>query len=157
MPTNDNKRIAKNTLFLYLRTIVSIVVNLYTVRLLWNVLGIDNYGIYNVVGGIVMMFAFLNNAMVASSQRYISFALGKKDKTQLHKTFSVSMTVHVLLALIVLILAETVGLWFLNEKLNISADRMYAGNWIYQCSVVSFLITIISVPYNACFVAHEHM
>lgn len=136
---------------------VSIVVNLYTVRLMWKVLGMDNYGIYNVVGGIVLMFAFLNTAMVSSSQRFISFALGKSDDEKLQKTFSMSLTVHFLLAILVFILAETIGLWFLNHKLNIPIDRMTAANWVYQCSIVSFLFTIVSVPYNACIVAHEHM
>lgn len=136
---------------------VSIIVNLYTVRLLWEVLGIDNYGIYNVVGGIVLIFAFLNNAMISSSQRFISFALGKGDKERLQRTFSMSITVHIILAIIVLFLAETIGIWFLNEKLNIPSNRMYAANWVFQCSVISFLLNIISVPYNACIVAHEHM
>lgn len=144
-------------MFLYMRMFVSIVVNLYTVRLMWKVLGADNYGIYNVVGGIVLMFAFLNNAMVASSQRFISFALGLNNKEKLQKTFSMSLTVHGLLAILVLIIAETIGLWFLNNKLNIPIDRMSAANWVYQCSIVSFLFAIISVPYNACIVAHEHM
>lgn len=152
-----NKRIAKNTLFLYLRTLVYLCVNLYTIRLLWRVLGVDNYGIYNVVGGIVFMFAFLNNAMVASSQRFLSFELGRGNKERLQRTFSVSVTVHVLLALIVLVLAETLGLWFLNYKMNIPPGRMGAANWVYQCSIAAFLLTVISVPYNACIVAHEHM
>lgn len=137
--------------------LVSIVVNLYTVRLLWRVLGIDNYGIYNLVGGIVMMFAFLNSAMVASSQRFISFELGRGDKERLQKTFSISVTVHSLLAIVVLFLAETIGLWFLNVKLNIPTDRMVAANWVYQCSIIAFLLNVVSVPYNACIVAHEHM
>lgn len=157
MPSADNKRIAKNTIVLYVRMLVSIVLNLYTVRLLWQILGIDNYGIYNVVGGIVMMFAFLNNAMVASSQRFISYELGKGDAQRLKTTFSVSVSVHVVLAIIVLILAETVGLWFVNDKLNIPEGRMAAANWVYQCSVFSFLMTVVSVPYNACIVAHEHI
>lgn len=154
---SSNKRIAKNTMFLYMRMFVSIIVNLYTVRVLWQVLGIDDYGIYNVVGGIVLMFAFLNNAMIASSQRFISFELGKGNKERLIKTFSISITVHLILALCVLILAETIGVWFLNEKLNIPSTRMAAANWVYQCSVISFLLNVISVPYNACIVAHEHM
>lgn len=154
---SSNKRIAKNTLFLYLRTLVTIIVNLYIVRLMWKILGVDNYGIYNLVGGIVFMFAFLNNAMVASSQRFISFALGLNDKEKLQKTFSMSLTVHGLLAVLILLIAETIGLWFLNHKLNIPIDRMSAANWVYQCSVASFLFTIISVPYNASIVAHEHM
>lgn len=152
MPSVDNKRIAKNTMFLYLRMIVSIAVNLYTIRLLWKVLGIDNYGIYNVVGGIVLMFAFLNNAMIASSQRFISFALGKGDKVGLQKTFSISVVVHVFLAIGILILAESIGLWFLNVRMNIPEARMYAANWVYQCSIAAFMINIVSVPYNACIV-----
>lgn len=136
---------------------MSIVVNLYTVRLLWQVLGVDDYGIYNLVGGIVLMFAFLNNAMIASSQRFISFELGRGDSERLRKTFSISVSVHVLLAVLVFVLAETIGLWFLNYKLNIPVGRMSAANWVYQCSVMAFLLNIVSVPYNACIVAHEHM
>lgn len=157
MPSSDNKRIAKNTMFLYLRMILTILVSLYTVRVIWQVLGVDDYGVYNVVGGIVTMFAFLNNAMVASSQRFISYELGTRDKERLNRVFSISMTVHFMLAVIILLLAETVGLWFLNEKLNIPSDRMIAANWVYQCSIVAFMVNIISVPYNACIVAHEHM
>lgn len=150
-------RIAKNTLFLYTRMLVYIAVNLFTVRILWNVLGVDDYGIFNVVGGIVMLFAFLNGAMVASSQRFISFGLGKGDMANLRKIFSISVSVHMLIAGVVLLLAETVGLWFLNARLNIPPDRMIAANWVYQCSVIAFLLNVVSVPYNACIVAHEHM
>ncbi|MDE6860114.1 MAG: lipopolysaccharide biosynthesis protein [Duncaniella sp.] len=136
---------------------LTILVNLYAVRVIWQVLGVDDYGIYNVVGGIVMMFSFLNNAMVASSQRFISFELGTGDNERLKKVFSISVTVHVMLAIGILILAETIGLWFLNTKLNIPSDRMVAANWVYQCSIIAFMINVISVPYNACIVAHEHM
>lgn len=136
---------------------LTILVNLYTVRVIWQVLGIDNYGIYNVVGGIVTAFAFLNSSMIASSQRFISFELGQGDKDRLHKVFCMSVTIHVLLAVIVLILGETVGLWFINSKLNIPTDRMYAANWAYQCSLVTFLLNIVSVPYTASIVAHENM
>lgn len=140
-----------------MRMLLSIVVNLYTVRVIWQVLGVDNYGIYNVVGGIVTMFAFLQNAMIASSQRFISFELGKGKDGNLQKVFSLSLTVHFLLALAILVLAETVGLWFLNAKLNIPAGRMDAANWVYQCSILSFCIGVISVPYSASIVAYEHM
>ena len=157
MSKYDNKSIAKNTVFLYLRMLLTIIVNLYAVRVIWDVLGIEDYGIYNVVGGIVTMFAFLNNAMVASSQRFISFELGTSDFIRLKKIFSISITVHVMLAIAILVLAETIGLWFLNSRLNIPLDRMYAANWVYQCSIIAFIITVISVPYNACIVAHEHM
>lgn len=144
-------------MFLYFRMIVSIVVNIFTVRVLWQVLGVNDYGIYNVVGGIVLMFIFLNNAMIASSQRFISYGLGKGDPDALRRTFSISITVHILLAVAVLIIAETVGLWFLNAKLNIPVERMVAANWVYQSAVIAFIINMVSVPYNACIVAHEHM
>lgn len=157
MSKEDNKRIAKNTLFLYVRMLVTIAVNLYAIRVIWRVLGIDDYGIYDLVGGIVTMFAFLNNAMVASSQRFISFELGRKNLERLNTVFCISVTVHCLLALGIILLAETVGLWFINERLNIPADRMTAANWVYQCSIAAFAVNVISVPYNACIVAHEHM
>lgn len=154
---SSNKRIAKNTMFLYLRMLVSLVINLYTVRLLWKVLGVENYGIYNIVGGIVLIFSFLNYGMIASSQRFIAFELGRGNIDRLRKTFSISLTIHIILALIVLAIAETVGLWFLNFKLNIPPTRMLAANWVYQFSIITFIITIISVPYNACIIAHEHI
>lgn len=156
-PSEASRRIAGNTAFLYIRMIVYMAVNLYTVRVLWRVLGVDDYGIYNVVGGIVLMFAFLNNAMVASSQRYISFGLGLGDTRRLRHIFSVSVTVHLSIAAIVLLLAETLGLWFLNTRMHIPAERMTAANWVYQGSVLTFLMTVISVPFNSCIVAHEHM
>lgn len=153
----SNKRIAKNTIFLYMKMVISIVVNLYTMRVLWQVLGVDNYGIYSVVGGIVMMFAFLNYAMIATSQRFISYDLGKGDIEQLTKTFNISLKVHLFLAFIILVLTESVGLWFLNARMNIPDGRMIAANCVYQCSIVTFLISVISVPCYACIVAHEHM
>lgn len=153
----SNRKIVKNTLFLYVRMFLTIIVNLYAVRVIWQVLGIDNYGIYNIVGGIVTMFSFLNNAMVASSQRFISFELGRNNAHNLHKVFCISVTVHFLLAIAIILLAETAGLWFVNDKLNIPTTRMYAANWVYQCSIFAFAINVISVPYNACIVAHEHM
>lgn len=137
--------------------LVSIVVNLYTVRLLWLALGIDNYGIYNVVGGIVMLFSFINSSMVGSSQRYMAYAIGREDEELLKKTFSIATKVHAILAVIIVILAETIGLWFLNYKMQIPTGRLYAANWVYQCSIFAFILNVISVPYNASIVAHEHM
>lgn len=153
----ENKKIVKNTIFLYIRMLLTIVVNLYAIRVIWKVLGVDNYGIYGLVGGIVTMFSFLNNAMVASSQRFISFELGRNNQERLHNIFCISVTIHILLAAGIILLAETAGLWLLNEKLNIPASRMYAANWVFQCSVLAFAVNVISVPYNACIVAHEHM
>lgn len=153
---SSNRRIAQNTLFLYFRMGITILVNLFTIRVVWQVLGMDNYGIYNLVGGIVLMFQFLNSAMIASSQRFISFELGNGG-ANLRNVFSISVTVHYILAAIILVLAETIGLWFLNYKLNIPIERMFAANCVYQCSILAFIISVISVPYNACIVAHEHM
>lgn len=154
---SSNTLIAKNTLFLYFRMLFTVFVGLYTSRVILRVLGVEGFGIYNVVGGIVMMFSFLNAGMVASSQRFISYELGKNDIKSLRKVFSMSVSIHIFLALLILLLAETVGLWFLNVKLNIASECMYAANWVYQCSILTFMLTVISVPYNACIVAHEHM
>lgn len=151
------KRIAKNTLLLYIRMFISIIIGLYTSRVILEVLGVNDYGVYNVVGGIVAMFTFLNSAMTATSQRFISYELGTKNLNRLTEVFSTSVEIHVIIALIIFILAESIGLWFLNTKLNISPNRMVAANWVYQSTIISFMLTVISVPYNACIVAHERM
>jgi O-antigen/teichoic acid export membrane protein len=137
--------------------LVMIAVGLYTSRITLKILGIEDYGLYNVVGGVVAMFAFLNNAMVAASQRFISFELGKEDFARLKKVFSTSVSTHFCIAIIILLITETAGLWFVNTKLNIPVDRIDAANWIYQCSILAFMIRVLSVPYNSCIVAHEHM
>lgn len=154
---SNNKRLAKNTLLLYLRMILIIIVGLYTSRIVLQTLGVDDYGIYNVVGGIVAMLAFLNSAMTAASQRFISFELGTGNLNKLKQVFCTSVTIHLAIAGIILVLAETIGLWFLNTHMNIAANRMEAANWVYQCSILTFIVTVISVPYNACIVAHERM
>lgn len=155
--SSDSKRVAKNTLLLYVRMLFTIIVGLYTSRVVINTLGISDYGIYNVVGGIVAMLAFLNTAMVVSSQRFLSFELGKKNLDRLGKVFNTSLISHLILSVIILALAETIGLWFLNTHLNIVEERLFAANWVYQCSVLTFMLTVLSVPYNSCIVAHEHM
>ena len=154
---SSNKRIAKNTLLLYFRMVLIIIVGLYTSRVVLNTLGVSDYGIYNVVGGIVSMLAFLNSAMVAASQRFISFELGTDDSERLKKVFCTSVSIHIVLALIIFLIAETLGLWFVNTHLNIPAERMGAANWVYQCSILTLMLTVVSVPYNSCIVAHEHM
>ena len=153
---SNTKRIAKNTVFLYMRMLLSIVISLFTVRVVWRVLGIEDYGVYNVVGGVITMFEFLKSAMITSSQRFMAYEMGRQGNG-LQKIFSLSLSVHFILAIIIAIIAETIGLWFINCKLNIPINRIYAANWVYQCTVISFLINVISVPYNACIVAHEHM
>ena len=152
-----NKRIAKNTMLLYFRMILTMLVTLYTSRVVLQTLGVEDFGIYNVVGGVVVMFSFLNSAMSSATQRFLSFELGKNNIKQFGKVFSMSINIHALIALIIFILAETVGLWFVNTELVIPADRLVAANWVYQSSILAFMITILSVPYNAAIIAHERM
>lgn len=133
------------------------LVSLYTSRVVLNTLGIEDFGIYNVVGGIVAMFGFLNAAMASATQRFLSFELGRKDYKRLREVFSMSLNIHFIIAGIILILAETAGLWFLNEKMLIPPGRIEAANWVYQFSILAFMVTIISVPYNASIIAHEKM
>ena len=157
MDQSANKRLAKNTVLLYLRMVIVIVVNLYASRVILANLGIDDYGIYNVVGGIVSMFVFLNTAMVASSQRFIAFEQGRSDADRQRKVYSTSVLIHLSIALIVVLLAETAGLWFLNHKMNIPQDRMLAANWVYQSSIACFVLKICIVPETSSVVAHERM
>ncbi len=154
---SSNKRIAKNTLLLYFRMLLMMGISLYTVRIILDTLGPVDYGLYNVVGGVVTMFAFLSSTMASASQRFFSFELGRNDFVQLKKTFSMTMTIYIMIAVIILVLAETVGLWFLNNKMTIPAERITAANWIYQFSVLSFMMTMFTIPYNAAIIAHERM
>lgn len=153
----NNKRIAKNTLFLYFRMLLLMAVTLYTSRVVLDKLGITDYGIYNVVGGIVTMLGFLNTAMSVATQRFLSYEIGRDDFEQLKKVFSSSILIHSIIAFIILIISETVGLWFLNSQLSISEERMNAANWVYQFSILSFIINVLSVPYNALIISHERM
>ena len=153
----NNKRIAKNTLLLYVRTLLVMVVSLYTSRVVLNTLGVSDYGIYNVVGGVVTMFGFINSSMTSATQRYITFALGKGDMTQLQKVFCTALQIHVFISVLIIVLGETVGLWFMYTQMQIPESRMDAAFWVLQCSIISTAIMIISVPYNADIIAHEKM
>lgn len=153
----NNKRIAKNTLLLYIRMLFMMAISLYTSRVVLNTLGVEDYGIYNVVGGVVAMFGFINSSMSSATQRYITFALGKGDFKNLQKVFSTALQIHVLISVLIIILGETIGLWFMYEKMQIPTDRMDAAFWVLQCSIVSTVIMILSVPYNADIIAHEKM
>lgn len=153
----NNKRIAKNTLLLYVRMLFMMAISLYTSRVVLNTLGVEDYGIYNVVGGIVAMFGFINSSMSSATQRYITFALGKENFENLQKVFSTALQIHVLIAMIIVLLGETIGLWFMYEKMQIPADRMDAAFWVLQCSILSTVVMIVSVPYNADIIAHEKM
>ena len=153
----DNRSVARNTIFLYIRMIVILIVTLYTSRVVLDILGVEDYGIYNIAGGVVTMFAFLNNSMASATQRYLTFELGRGDPDRLRKVFSAAMHIHIAIGIIVVILAETAGLWLLNEKLVIAPERMQAARWVYQFSVITFFVNVIQVPYNAVIVAHEKM
>ena len=153
----NNKRIAKNTLLLYFRMLFMMAVSLFTSRVILNTLGVEDYGINNVVGGIVAMFGFINSSMTSATQRYITFALGKGEKERLKTVFSTSLQIHSLIALLIVLLGETIGMWFLYNKMQIPSDRMEAAFWVLQCSIVSTVVMIISVPYNAAIIAHEKM
>ena len=157
LQSNNNKRIAKNTLLLYFRMLFMMGISLYTSRVVLNTLGVEDYGIYNVVGGIVAMFGFINGSMSSATQRYITFALGKGDKNRLQTVFSTTLQIHTLIAGIIVLLGETIGLWFLYNKMQIPADRMDAAFWVLQASIIDSVIMVISVPYNADIVAHEKM
>lgn len=154
---SDNKRIAKNTIFLYVRMVIILVVGLFTSRIVLNALGVENYGIYNVVGGFVTIFGFLNGAMANASQRFLTFELAQGNLERQILTFSTSINLHIILAFIIIILSESIGLWFFYNKLAIPADRLQAALWVYQLSIVTVSLAVISVPYNALIIAHERM
>lgn len=154
---SENKRIAKNTVVLYMRMMVMMFISFFTSRVMLNALGVDDYGINNVVGGLVSMFSILSGSLSSSTSRFLTFGLGKGDMQELKKTFSTTINIHIILAIVVVIAIETIGAWFLNNKMNIPADRLYAANWVLQCSVVGFALGLLSVPYNAAIIAHEKM
>lgn len=155
--SNNNKRIAKNTLLLYFRMFLTMAVSLYTSRVVLNTLGVVDYGVYNVVGGIVVMFGFINSCMSSATQRFITFALGKGDVQHLKTVFSTSLQIHVIISAVVFVLCETIGLWFFFTQMQIPAERMDAAFWVLQCSILATIVMFISVPYNADIIAHEHM
>lgn len=154
---SDNKRIAKNTIFLYIRMMVVMLVSLFTSRVILNTLGATDYGIYNVVGGIVTIVSFLNSALGASTSRFLTFALGEKNIQKQKSTFGACLNLHIGIALLVLILGETVGLWFFYEKMVIPDERMVAAFWVYQFSILTTMVSFTQVPYNASLIAHEEM
>ena len=153
----NTKRIAKNTAVLYLRTIVTMVISLFTSRILLEALGVDNFGIANVVGGVVAMFSVISGSIAGSVSRFLTFALGEGDKDKLQKVFSISVNIMIGLSLLIALVGEIGGIWFINNKMNIPPDRIEAAHWVLQCSLLAFCIGLISTPYNACIIAHEKM
>lgn len=154
---HDNKRIAKNTIVLYGRMLVMMFIGLFTSRVVLNALGVEDYGINNVVGGFLGLFAIVTQSMSSTISRYVTFELGRNNAKDANKVFCTSVNIQVLYALVIVLLAETIGLWFLNTKLVIPETRLFAANVVYQLAVVSMVINLISVPYDACIVAHERM
>ena len=157
MANENNRRIAKNAFLLYFRMLFMMVVSLFTSRVILNTLGVEDYGIYNVVGGVIGMFGFINSSMSSATQRYITFALGNGNEKCLQTVFSTTLQIHTLISVLIIILGETIGLWFLYNKMQIPADRMDAAFWVLQSSIISTVIMILSVPYNADIIAHEKM
>lgn len=155
--SQNNKLIAKNTLLLYARMLFLMVISLYTSRVILNTLGVEDYGINNVVSGFIGILGFLSSSLGAASSRFITYDLGIGNMAVMKKTFGNIVTIHLLLATIILIIAETIGLWFVLNKLQIPENRMTAALWVYQFSIFSFMLSIVSVPYNATIIAHERM
>lgn len=154
---SDNSRVARNATMLTLRTALSTLVGLYTSRVVLSTLGVEDFGIYGVAGSIVGVMGFLNTSMAGATSRFLTFEIGRDNKTLLSRIFSSALIVHLIIALIVGIMAETIGVWFLNNKLNIPAERMYAAHWVFQFSVISAMVGITQVPYSASIFAHERM
>lgn len=157
MISNRSGRIVKNTGFLYIRVIVIILINLFTSRILLQNLGVEDFGIYNVVGGIVFLLSFFNLPMLSAVQRFLAFDLAVGDSENLKKTFSFTITIQLGIAIVILILAETVGLWFLNHHLNIPLERLPAANWVYQFAILIFIVSFLQIPYVAVIIVHEKM
>lgn len=155
--SENNKRIARNTLALYIRMAVTLLIGLYTSRIVLNVLGVEDYGTYNVVGGIVGMFTILTGSLSSSISRYLTFELGRKNLLQLNKVFSMSLNVLFFMSVVVVVVAEIVSVWFLNTQMKIPDERLNAANWVLQCSILTFVINLLVVPYNASILSHERM
>ncbi len=153
----NHSRIAKNTVLLYMRMLFIMLVQLYASRVVLNTLGVVDYGIYNVVGGVVALFAFLDWAMVTSTQRYITYELGRGESNRLTLVFSTSIQIYAVISFIIIVLSETVGLWFFYHKMVIPPDRMHAAMWVFQLSIVTMVVSIMSYPYTAAIIAHEEM
>ena len=153
----NNKKIAKNTLALYLRMLLLMAVTLYTSRVILATLGVDDYGIYNLIGGFVTLFSFISHALVGAMQRFFNVAMGKKDDEQYKKVYSMSINIFALFSLFLIIVGETVGLWFVKTQLNIPVGRENAAMWVYQISLLSLIVHLFRTPDNASIIAHEKM
>lgn len=157
MEQSNNRTIARNTLMLYARSILLMVIGLYTSRVILQTLGVTDFGIYNAVGGIVAMFGFVSSSLSNATSRFITVAIGRNDQQLTNQTFGNLKVIYYALSGAVVLLGETVGLWFLYNKLTIPAERMDAAFWVYQYSILTAVMAFICVPYNAAIIAHERM
>lgn len=154
---DKNKRIVKNSLYLYARMFIMLAISLFTARVVYNTLGVDNYGIYGLVGGIIVFFTFLNNGLSSATRRFITADIADNNIEKGHKTFNVCIQAHVIISIIIFVLAETIGLWIVNHVLNIPPDRMNAANWVYQLSIFSAILGIMQSPFGTVITAYEKM
>lgn len=154
---SENKTILVNTVFLYFRMIVIIGITLYTVRVLYNTLGIEDYGLFNLIAGFILLFSFLNSAMRSGTQRFLNISIASNNIMQVRNTFSVALNIHFIVALLLLIFSETIGLWFLNNYLSLPENKIHISNIVYQCAIITTIISIFSVPYQALIIAKEKM
>lgn len=155
--TTSNKRIAKNTIMLYCRMAIMMIVSLYTSRVVLSALGVEDYGVYNIVGGIVPMFSLLSASLSTAINRFLTFELGRGDIESLRRVFSTSITIQALLSIVIIVLAETIGLWYVNKVMVVPLGRLAAANWCYQFSIITFVVNLMSVPYNSLIISHEKM
>lgn len=153
----SNKRLAKNTLFLYFRMLFVMVIGLYTSRVVLRTLGVEDFGIYNVVGSFVSMFSLISGALTAAVSRFLNIEMGRKDSTKLKDVFSTAINIHIILAVIILLVAEMIGPWFIRTQMTISLDKIDSAIYVFHFSLLTFLVNLISIPYNACIIAHEDM
>ena len=157
MASSKSKTITKNSISLYIRMLVLMLIGLYTSRVVLDVLGVEDFGIYNLVAGIILMSNFLSNALTLSTNRFLAFNIGRKDLQELHTTFVMSVNIHILLTLTILLIAEAIGIWFINTQLDIAPNRLTAANIVYQASLIAFAIQIMGTPYNSDIIVHERM
>lgn len=157
MPSADHKRLAKNTIFLYIRMFLVMGVGLFTSRVVLNALGVNDFGIYNVVGGMVALFSIVSASLSTAISRFLTFEMGKEDIERLKKIFSTSLAVQIAIVGVIIVVGVPIGFWFLNYKMNITSQRIVAANWVLCFSILTFIINLLSVPYNASLIAHEKM
>ena len=154
---NKNKKIVKNTIFMYSRMLIMLIISLFTARIVYNTLGVENYGTYNIVAGIIVFFTFINNGLNAATKRYITGEIAEGDEKSISHVFNTCIIAHIIIALIILLLSETIGIYIINEVLNIPSDKLYAAHWVFQLSTISAILGIIQSPFGATILAYEKM